>query len=118
MSTDDTTLSISSRAISDCRQVAEYLRLCKIPCHVTSNHTVIRDSHYDPEVHPHNYNYTIETGCQIKFGSHPPHMLNSLFWTRLKNAFQLQCAHVHVEGKFKGCIYDYLRESDCPALSE
>ena len=112
---DNTTLSISSPAITDCRRVAEYFRLCQIPCHVTPNHTVIADPKYDPKRHPHDYAYTIENGCQIKFGSHPPQMLNSLFWTKLKNAFRLQCAHVHVEGKFKGCIYDYLRGSNCPA---
>ena len=108
---DNSTLSISSPHINDCQEVAEYMKKCKIPCHVISNYTVVADNTYTtPST---EQNYIIETGCQIKFGSHNPYLFNSLFWEKLKNAFHLKCAHLEVEGKFKGCIYDYFLSSQC-----
>lgn len=106
---DNSTLSISSPHISDCREVAEYLCQCNIPCHVTSNDTVVSTTNSSC-----NETYRIERGCQIKFGSHPPSLINPIFWTQLKRRFGLHCAHLHIEGKHKGCIYDYFRKSNCP----
>lgn len=60
--------------------------------------------------------HSIESGCQIKFGSHHPYQINLLFWLKLKEAFQLECAHLEVEGKYKGCIYDYFDSSKCPHI--
>ena len=49
-------------------------------------------------------------------GSHDSSVINRGLWVELKNKFGLNCAHIEVEGKFKGCIYDYFRKSDCPGL--
>ena len=103
---DSSTLSISSSGISDCRDVAEYMRMCRIPCHVTTNDTVLPSEGSGV--------YDIERGCQIKFGSHAATLLTPTFWTSLKSRFALSCAHLEVEGKFKGCVYDFFRQSACP----
>lgn len=108
---DNSTLSISSPHINNCQEVAEYMRKCQLPCHVIPNYTVVPGKATAQSAHPE---YTIETGCQIKFGSHHPLLINPLFWSKLKSTFQLQCAHLEVEGKFKGCIYDYFTVSKCP----
>ena len=103
---DSSTLSISSPGISSCQEVAEYFRLCHIQCHVTSNDTVLRSDDTNA--------YRIEKGCQIKFGSHTTTLLTPSFWLALQNRFALTCAHLEVEGKYKGCVYDYFRHTDCP----
>ena len=41
-------------------------------------------------------------------------MIDNNFWNNIKNEFNVGCAHLHVEGKYKGCIYNYLRDSKCP----
>ena len=97
-------LSISSDKIKNCNEVAEFLKKNKIMCSVTENTSVVS----------YNGQYQIEKGCRILFNSHKPKMINNNFWDSLKNEFDLTCAHLKVEGKFKGCIYDYLKDSACP----
>ena len=104
---DNSILSISSPSIQSCNDVAEYLKKAKLLCHVTSNVSVVC-------VDAKKEQYEIENGCQIKFGSHHTYLVNPLFWSKLKQQFGLECAHLHIEGKFKGCIYDYFRHSTCP----
>lgn len=106
-SLENSTLSISSPSINNCEEIANYLLQSKIPCHVISNTSVVSTNESTDT-------YAIEKGCQIKFGSHHPYLINPLFWSKLQKRFGLVCAHLHIEGKFKGCIYDYFRESDCP----
>jgi len=104
MNKNNSTLSISSHGIKDCNDVADYMMKCGIPCFVSSNTTVINK----------NGMFIKENGCQIKMGSHDPSLIDTNFWLKIKNTFSLSCAHLEVEGKFKGCIYDYLRGSNCP----
>lgn len=97
-------LSISSKNINSCIDVAKFFAKMDIMCSVTENTTVINE----------NGKMILEKGCRIKMGSHKPEKINRNFWNKIKNEYDLDCAHLHVEGKFKGCIYDYLRESNCP----
>lgn len=108
---DSSTLSISSPHINSCQDVAEYLKQCNIACHVTPNYTVV----HAPTDYSGTDKYITETGCQIKLGTHHPYLINPLFWTRLRNRFKLDCAYLEVEGKYKGCIYDYLNKTQCPS---
>jgi hypothetical protein len=101
---NNSTLSISSHSIKDCNDVVKYMRELKIPCLVSSNKSIIRS----------NGKHIIENGCQIKMVSHDSEVIDTNFWIKTKNKFGLSCAHLEVEGKFKGCIYDYLRSSNCP----
>ena len=41
--------------------------------------------------------------------------IREMIW-KLKNEFDLTCAHLKVEGKFKGCIYNYLNNKACPLI--
>ena len=97
-------LSISSDKIKSCNDVADFFQKNKIMCSVTENISVV----------PYDGNYHIEKGCRILFNSHKPKMIDYKFWNSLKNEFDLTCGHLKVEGKFKGCIYDYFKNSACP----
>ena len=101
---NNTTISISSTKIKNCYDVAKYMKKCGIPCFVAGNYTIIKNEE----------DYQIENGCQIKIGSHKPSVVNIDLWKGLKESFGLTCAHIDVEGKFRGCIYNYFRDSKCP----
>ena len=97
-------LSISSDTIKSCDTVVDFFRKNKIMCSVSENTSVV----------PYDGVYKVEKGCRVIFNSHKPKMIDNEFWDSIKNEFNLTCAHLKVEGKFKGCIYDYLRKSACP----
>ncbi len=103
-SKNNSTISISSVKINDCREVATFLASMNIACSINENISVV----------PYDNNMVLEKGCQIKIGGHKPEIINHSMWDKLKNKFDLTCAHIHVDGKFKGCIYDYFRDSCCP----
>jgi hypothetical protein len=96
-------LSISSDKLNNCNKVVEFFKKNKIMCSVSENISVIS---YKNE-------FKIEKGCNIIFNSHKPTMINHNFWNSIKKEFNLTCAHLKVEGKYKGCINDYLRDSIC-----
>ena len=102
--TNSSELSISSPEIIDCVDVANMFAKMGIMCSVTENISVT----------PKKGKMIIEKGCRIKMGSHKPEVINNDFWDIIKKKFNLNCAHLHVEGKFKGCIYNYLRDTACP----
>ena len=99
-------LSISSKNINSCNDIANFFADMNIMCSVTENITVIEEKG----------EMILEKGCRIKMGSHKPDIINKEFWNKIKNKYNLDCAHLHVEGKFKGCIYDYIRDSNCPGF--
>ena len=96
-------LSISSKKIKNCNEVLHYLYHLGITCSITNTHNLVK---YDNDLH-------YEKGCRILFNSHKPDMINKLFWNKLQRRFDLQCAYLNVQGKFLGCINDYLNESKC-----
>ena len=102
-------LSISSPYISStCLGVAEMLRQMGIPASVTPNHSIIKSQ--EP-----NKPASLEYGCQITLGNDiAPGSIPKKVWLPLKENFKLTCAHLHVHGQFRGCIYDYDRKSECP----
>lgn len=104
-SSTTTTLSISSKEIKNCNDVALYLKKCGVPCDITSNQTVMKN----------NGKFYVENGCRIILNNKNK-IINKSLWNDLKDVFKLDCAHIKVDGQFKGCINDYLRKSDCPGL--
>jgi len=96
-------LSISSTNISNCGEVATYLQHCGIPCDITENKTIMKK----------NGAFHIETGCRIVFSKT---RVDENLWSSLKNQFKLDCAHIKVDGVFRGCINDYIRPSACPGM--
>ena len=97
------TLSISSKNISNCHKVAKMMVNLGIMSSITPNYTVLdsMNGHY------------IENGCRILIGSSNIKDIRKV-WLPLKKEFNLNCAHLNIKGKYNGCIYDYLRESNCP----
>ena len=98
-----TTLSISSDKFDNCDEVMLYFRHCGIPCDITQNKSIIKKGD----------SYQTETGCRILFTGKKKVVTPDL-WESLKNKFNLKCAHIKIDGQFKGCIYDYIRPSSCP----
>ena len=102
---ENSTLNISSKGIKSCKDVAKFLADQGILCHVSTNTTVFEK----------NGEFTLEKGCEIKIVNHKPSLVDNTFWNKLKTKFELECAHIAVDnGRFSGCVYDYLRESACP----
>ena len=97
-------LSISSQSIKNCLDVAKFFQKQGIMCSVTENHSIVFEKD----------KYILEKGCRIKMGNHKPETINNELWNKVKNEYNLTCAHLHVEGKYKGCILNYLRKSKCP----
>ena len=94
-------LSISRQNL-DCSEVAEYMRKMKIPCSVTPNITVQKCTT--------NKDCEIEQGCSVIFNDEPV----SEVWKNLKSEFDLTCAHLRGHSNYEGCIYDYVRPTNCP----
>lgn len=103
-SKNNSEISISSDKIDNCTEIATFLANMNIACSISENISVV----------PYDNRMVLEKGCRIKIGGHEPGIINNSMWDKLKNKFDLTCAHIHVEGKFKGCIYDYFRKSSCP----
>ena len=102
---DTSVLSISSKYIyNDCMEVAHLLHKAGIAASVAPNYTVS----------PKGKDFQLETGCNITLTALPPEEIKDRVWQPLQDRFQLGCAHLHVVGKFRGCIYDFMRPSNCP----
>ena len=96
----DSVLSISSDRIESCNEVAKYLNVMGIECFTVYNTT--------------SHKNKIENGCNISFHKMDKKDINST-WDLLKKRYKLGCAHLTVYPIFSGCIYDYIRESNCPS---
>ena len=102
-------ISISSKNISpNCKEVIQSLRRSGIAANVSPNHTII---------FPHTHYGTKENGCRITFGI--PSKKNTFntvenVWNTLKSSLDIQCSHLNVNLNWGGCIYDYLRPTNCP----
>lgn len=101
-------LSISSSTITEkggCQAVAQWLASQGVAADVTSNWSSIYGGHNE-----------IEEGCRIVMAA--DHEKIQKLWPQLKTNFGLRCAHVKRESFFSGCIYDYLKESECPGRTD
>ena len=100
---DTATLSISSNNIKKCKDIVEMFRKTGILCSVVSNDSVIK----------RNNKFIIEKGCNIKFTTINLDDVEDKIWIPLKTEYSLGCAHFHVIGKFRGCIYNFLNPFSC-----
>ena len=101
-------LSISSKKLSNCKDVLSFLHGFGLACSVTSTQNLVR---YGNELRT-------EPGCRILLNSHLPNAIDKKLWSQMRKEFGLQCAHLDVQGKFTGCINDYFKTSDCTAFKE
>ena len=97
---DNTTsvISISSKNIN-CSKVVELLKKQKIVCSVSENASVQCDTKKNI--------CWIEEGCNITLGGLKPEFINPMVWEPLKKEFNLDCAHLWIHGKYRGCVESY-----------
>ena len=99
-------LSVSSKKINHCRDVAQLLFDMNIACKVSENNTVLRNSKDE---------YSMETGCTVTLTGLDPKHIPKQVWEPLKQRFGLTCAHLHIHGQYQGCLYNYLHKYKCPS---
>ena len=97
------TLSISSPNLK-CSEIAMYLKKSKIMGNVTSNNSIICQGK----------TCTLEHGCSILLNQISKNSLENNVWKPIKKDNKLNCGHLNIPGSFSGCIYDFIRDTDCP----
>ena len=95
---------ISSPKVTNCENVAFFLQKMNIKCCITPNISVIKRN---------NDEYDIERGCNVKLCKIKTKQVEPI-WKSLKDEYNLDCAYLSFHGNFKGCIHNFLRESECP----
>ncbi len=58
--------------------------------------------------------YEIEKGCNITLCGLNEKYIESLVWEPLKKEFNLNCCHINMTKTYRGCMYNFIRPSDCP----
>lgn len=97
-------LSISSNKITNCDNITKKLLDLGICSKITQNQSIICNSK----------KCWLENGCTILLSGLNPKYIGEKIWKPLNNDFNLKCAYLKIEKQFNGCIYDYLKESNCP----
>ena len=75
-----------------------------ILCNITPSVSIVQDS---------KNNLIKENGCNIKFTKFPKNSKMDIIWNKLKNEYDLKCAHFEIPNKFNGCINNYFKKSSC-----
>lgn len=94
------TLSISAKKLK-CEEIISFMKLVKIPCHITKNTTLTQKME-------------IEEGCQILIQQVDKQILEENIWYPLMKKYKLKCAHLSIPGKYSGCIYGFINFKGCP----
>ena len=96
-------LNISKKDLK-CSDVLNTLLNCGIKSHIEKNKTIMCDSD--------NNNCWLENGCKItQTIKHKNEIVTT--WNILQKIFDLNCAHLKIDGIYSGCILDYQKESLC-----
>lgn len=98
--TVSSSLAISSPAPLDCEKVAEFLGKAGMVTDVTSNVSIQRDGK--------------EYGCRLVQSVSSKREIEEM-WTKLRDEYGLQCAHLTVANKYDGCVLNFLAPSKCKA---
>jgi hypothetical protein len=80
--------------------VARFLSSAGFPVDVTSNVSM--------------QNGKPEWGCRVVQSLETKEEVDAV-WKLLRDEYNLGCAHLHVAGKFDGCVLDYIAPSRCLA---
>lgn len=97
------TLSVSSPKLN-CSDIAIFLKKSKIMGNVTSNKSIICKDE----------TCTMEHGCSILLNYINKNSLENDVWKPIKKENNLTCAHLNIPGLYSGCIYDFIRDTNCP----
>ena len=101
-------LSVSGSQLSDtsCQEIAKSLQACNIPCKIINTHSVVPSRGLD--------SYEYEHGCDIWLTNVSPTKIIPDIWKPIQKQYQLGCAYLEIIGGFSGCIYNYMRPTNCP----
>ena len=97
--TVSSSLAISRTEPLDCEKVAEFLGKAGIITDVTSNISIQRNGK--------------EYGCRLVQSLTSKGDIEHI-WTKLRDKYNLQCAHLTIGNQYDGCILNYLTPSKCP----
>jgi len=100
----DIELSMSSAKLTNCDDIVKHMLDAGIMTSVTENKTVICNN---------DQVCWRETGCRLLIPNMNKHVLKTSVWDPLRTTFDLNCAHVNINGIYSGCILDYLRKNSC-----
>jgi len=95
-------ISVSRKMPLDCNELAEFLGKAKIITDVTSNITMQPKKEY---------------GCRLVQSVNSKREIEKI-WNIMQSTYKFECAHLRVEGKFDGCILDYLAPTNCEILKK
>ena len=97
-----TQLTVSTKELS-CNMILKQLKKMKLDANVLEGKSLVENN--------------IETSCQItfakKFGEEDMKPLLKDTWHQLKKEHHFTCAHLKIDGKYSGCVLDYLQPSVC-----
>jgi hypothetical protein len=100
-------LSISSKRITNCSDVIDHLQSVGIPCKITDTASVVYNKGLNK--------YEQERGCDIVITQPSITQINiERIWLPLREKYNLDCAYLNLMGNYRGCVWDYLRNSKCP----
>ena len=95
------TLSVSSKKKLQCENIADFLGKAGIMVDVTSNITMLPNKEYGCR-----FVQSIQNKDEIKHT-----------WEILKNKYNFTCAHLNIQGKYNGCVLDFIQPTLCPDKS-
>lgn len=96
------TLSVSKKSLS-CEAVARFLQSQNIHVLVRANTSTMPGG--------------VESGCQIMKSVDHGGEVKKL-WQLVSREFGFGCGHVKIDGRFSGCVLDFIRPSACPGVSK
>lgn len=96
-------LNICSKKITSKEEVANLLMKYGVSVTVVDTITIMRDKKRMWQ----------ERGCDITIHGLKPELYDALIWTPLKETYDLECAFLHILGRYKGCILNFIRPSAC-----
>lgn len=100
-------LKISSLSLINYREVAVLMAGLRVSS--TVYETMSSVSGQDDE------GYVIEYGVCIQLYNVNREMIKDAIWPSLREAYEIECAHISDTEGSSCCIYDYIRDTACPA---
>ena len=95
----DAEISISGHGLyGGCERAATALHNMRVACRITPSISVVCDDAGACRV---------EHGCVVRLNGVGAHRYPEI-WRTLQGEFALTCAHIHVEGGFRGCFHEFI----------
>ena len=99
-------LKISSRSHIDYREVAVLMAGLGVSSTVYETMSSVSGENNEP--------YTVESGVCIQLYKVTREKLKDAIWPALREAYDIECAHISDTEGSSCCVYDYVRDTACP----